>query len=182
MRAGMKRLRGCWLLPFLLTSLCGSALAQSGAMAEYAVKAALLLKLPQFVYRSEALRRPVFGMCLLGGNPFGGALEKIAQTPLDGRSVKIIRLGSQTDAEECDLVFIARSEASNLEAALRRLSKVSAVTVSDIEGFAKSGGMVEFAIGGEAAAVSILINRKAANRQNIEFNAQLLSLARLVDP
>ena len=53
---------------------------------------------------------------------------------------------------------------------------------ADIDGFAKSGGMVEFSLGGEGAAVSILINRKAAQKQHLEFNAQLLRLAKAIDP
>jgi len=54
--------------------------------------------------------------------------------------------------------------------------------VSDIAGFAKAGGMVEFSLGGEGAAVSILVNRKSAQKQSIEFNAQLLRLAKVVEP
>ena len=42
--------------------------------------------------------------------------------------------------------------------------------------------MVELAMGAPGAPVGILINRKAAKAQNIEFNAQLLRLARVVEP
>lgn len=156
--------------------------AQSAAVSEYAVKSALLFRLPQFVYRPEQARDPTLDVCLLGSNPFGGALEKLAQTPIDGRPVRILKLGNAADAGGCDFVFITRSETSNLENLLRRLGSYPAVTVSDIEGFARAGGMVEFALGGDGAAISILINRKAAQKLNIEFNAQLLRLAKVVEP
>ena len=159
-----------------------SALAQGAAVSEYAVKSALLFKLPQFVYRPNGVRDPTLTICLLGSNPFGNALEKLAQTPIDNRPVKYQRLSSPTEASACDFIFISRSESATLEGILRRLGNHAVVTVSDIDGFAQSGGMVELATGGEGTAVSILINRRAAQKNGIEFNAQLLRLAKVVEP
>jgi hypothetical protein len=65
---------------------------------------------------------------------------------------------------------------------LRRIQGRRLVTVSDIEGFAQSGGIVEFSLRSDGSGVLILINRKAAQKQGIEFNAQLLRLARIVEP
>jgi ABC-type uncharacterized transport system substrate-binding protein len=42
--------------------------------------------------------------------------------------------------------------------------------------------MVEFALRGDGSGIQILINRKAAQKQGIEFNAQLLRLAKIVEP
>ncbi len=43
--------------------------------------------------------------------------------------------------------------------------------------------MVELAVNPEGGnLLNILINRKAAQAQNIQFNAQLLRLARVVEP
>lgn len=159
------------------------AFAQGAVVSEYAVKSTLLFRLPQFVYRPDQAREPLIDICLLGSNPFGGALERLAQLPTgDGRAVRYLKTASSAEAANCAYVFISRSEAGNLDAILRRLAGSPVVTVSDIDGFARAGGMVEFALGGEGAAVSILINRRAAQRQNIEFNAQLLRLAKVVEP
>lgn len=168
---------------FVLLGMAGlSVHAQGAAVAEYAVKSALLFRLPQFVYRPTAGDEPMLTICLLGSNPFGGALEKLAQTPIDGRKVWYRKPSSTAETNACAFIFVSRSEAGNLDSILRVLGKSSVVTVSDIEGFARAGGMVEFAVGGEGAAVSILINRKAAQKQNVEFNAQLLRLAKVVEP
>jgi hypothetical protein len=178
------RLRRYWrLLPLFLLGFPGVPVhAQDSAVSEYAVKSALLFKLPLFVYRPDAADEPLLTVCLLGNNPFGGALEKLAQTPVGGRKVWYRRLSSLAEARACAFIFVSRSEAGNLDGVLRVLGRGTAVTVSDIDGFAMAGGMVEFAVGGEGAAVSILINRKAAQKQNIEFNAQLLRLAKVVEP
>lgn len=174
-----------WVAPalFFLAWLGAPVRAQGAAVSEYAVKSALLFRLPQFVYWPDGVRSAELVMCLLGSNPFGGALEKLALTPIDGRLVRLVKLNAAaSDAGECSFVFISRGEAENLDGILRRLGRYAVVTVSDIEGFARSGGMVELALGGEGAAISILINRKAAQKQNIEFNAQLLRLAKVIEP
>jgi hypothetical protein len=177
----MKR---AWILfhLLLLAVSASHATAQAAGMSEYAVKSALFFKLPQFVYRQDAAREKPLAICLLGSNPFGGALEKLARMPIDGREVRYSKLDAAIDAASCNFVFISGSETDNLDGILRRLAALPVVTVSDIEGFARAGGMVELAHGGEGAAVSILINLKAARRQNISFNAQLLRLAKVVEP
>lgn len=53
------------------------------------------------------------------------------------------------------------------------------MTVSDIPGFARSGGMIELPLEGER--IAIVINRRSAQKKAIEFNAQLLRLARVID-
>lgn len=172
----------CWIVLALLASWLGTPAHAQGAVSEYAMKSALLFKLPQFVYRGDAAAGTPLGLCVLGNNPFGGALEKLAQQLGEGKAVRVSRLINPGDAQDCDFVFISRSEAGHLDAVLRKLGKPALVTVSDIEGFARSGGMIELSLAGEGSGVSILINRKAAQRQNIEFNAQLLRLAKIVEP
>jgi len=54
------------------------------------------------------------------------------------------------------------------------------ITVSDIAGFARAGGMIELPLEGER--VGIVINRRTAQKKGFEFNAQLLRLARVIEP
>lgn len=171
------------LTALMLMLLTGGARAQPAPVPEYAVKSALLYKLPRFVY----LPRPEGGtriqMCVLGKNPFGGALARLAQSPIDGRSVQLLQPERADQALDCDFVFIARSESAQLRSILATLDWAPVVTVSDIEGFARAGGMVELALHpDDDESLSILINRRAAQAHNIRFNAQLLRLARIVEP
>lgn len=181
----MKRMSG-WKIWAAAWWLCASgwAAGQGAPVAEYALKSALLFKLPHFVYLPEAGRGTVLDVCLLGSNPFGQAPERLARQPVEGRSVRWLALANANaaDAQDCEFVFIARSETAVLDATLRRLAKWPVVTVSDIEGFALQGGMVELALAADGSSLQILINRKAAQKQGIEFNAQLLRLARVIEP
>jgi hypothetical protein len=160
--------------------------AENVPVPEYALKSALLFKLPHFVYRPEIerniARNTPLAICLLGNNSFGNALEKLAVIPVAGRSVRLQYLESPDAVAGCEFVFISRSEASRLKEVLRQIGTYPAVTVSDIAGFANSGGMVELALGAEGTAITLLINRRAGQRLGIEFSAQLLRLSKVVEP
>lgn len=170
----------------LLASLAWAAplfaLAESGPVSEQALKAVLFFKLPLFVYRAPVANSGRVGICTLGKTPLDEALNGLPNTLMDGRRVDFRTLRDAADAGDCEFLFIGRSEAGQLDKVLRRLDGRRLVTVSDLEGFAQAGGMVEFAVRGDGSGVQLLINRKAAQRQGVEFNAQLLRLARVVEP
>ncbi len=158
-----------------------NARANQATVSEYGLKAVLFFKLPQFVYwpdNSSARNNLVF--CVLGNNPFGKTLESLAQEPIGGRTAEIVNLAAVGDGTACDFIFISRSESASVETLLRKLSGKRVVTVSDIPGFARAGGMVELTVSDDRLGVTL--NRKAAQKQGLEFNAQLLRLAKVVEP
>ena len=138
-------------LLLMLAPLAARAQATAGAVSEYAVKSALLFKLPRFVYLPRLGGGTQITLCVLGKNPFGGALDRLAQTPIDGRRVQVLMHDKASQTLDCDFVFVARSEAAQLRATLTQLEEAPVVTVSDIEGFARAGG-------GIRASVSALRN------------------------
>jgi hypothetical protein len=168
-------------LALALSGVGPNARADQATISEYGLKAVLFFKLPQFVYwpdSGNAQSNLIF--CILGNNPFGKALERLAQGPIDGRTVEIVNLAAVGDGITCDFIFISRSESASVEAFIRKFAGKRVVTVSDIPGFAKMGGMVELTVNGEH--VGVTLNRKAAQKQGLEFNAQLLRLAKVVEP
>ena len=177
----MTRLRVA-LFFWLVALMAWPAVAQNAPVSEVALKSALFFKLPQFVYRPDDPRDRPLSVCLLGSSSFGAAFERLAQVAIDGRPVNYLRVNGSADALRCDFFYLSQSEAAHLDAVLRKVARQSVVTVSDIAGFAKAGGMVELSMGEPGTPVSILINRKAARLQGIEFNAQLLRLAKVVEP
>ncbi len=172
------------LLPGVLLAalLWAPATRAEEAVTEQDLKAVLYYKLPVFVYRAPSDKESRVDICVLGNTPLDSAIEKLPATLIDGRRADFHMLQSQADTGECDFLFIGRSEGSRLDGLLRRLSGRRLVTVSDIDGFARAGGMVEFALRPGGSGIQILINRKAARTQGIEFNAQLLRLAKIVEP
>ena len=159
---------------WLALALSTAALAEEAT--EYSLKAVLYYRLSQFVYwpADKPAPKPM-SLCVVGKNPFGNAFAQLDQSSGNAE----IQL-TPADIAACQMVFIPRSEAANLAGWLERAAARQLVTVSDIPGFARSGGMIELPLEGER--VGIVINRRSAQKRGFEFNAQLLRLARVIEP
>lgn len=154
----------------LLTLLPLSLAAQD--VSEYGMKAVLFYRLSHFVYWPGGTPAPKpTVLCVVGRNPFGNALSQI-----DGAGPNIDIRTPPADLSACHLLFIPRSEGANLASWLERSASRQLVTVSDIPGFARNGGMIELPL--EGARIGIVVNRRAAQARGFDFNAQLLRLAR----
>lgn len=178
-----------WIKGWLVAFLCVLLLAgnsqwshASPAVSEQALKAALLLKLTRFVYLPEERAEGPPHVCVLGQNPFGDALEQLAGGLEEGLRPRLSFERSLDGLQNCDFVYVARSESRQLSVSLKELARAPQVTISDIEGFARRGGMVELSLDERAGSqIRILINRGVAQEQGLDFKAQLLSLATLIN-
>lgn len=159
-----------------LLMLLAALPARAQDVSEYGMKAVLFYRLTQFIYwpGNAPPPRPTV-LCVAGKNPFGSALGQLdpAKAQVD------IRLGV-SDLAPCHLLFVPLSENANLASWLERAHARQIVTVSDLPGFARNGGMIELPLDGER--IGIVINRRIARRHGYEFNAQLLRLARVIEP
>lgn len=163
-------------LAALWLALALPATAWAEEATEYTLKAVLYYRLSQFVYwpADKPAPKPMI-LCVVGKNPFGNALAQLDQS--SGTAEIQLAPG---DIAACQMIFIPRSESANLAAWLERAATRQIVTVSDIPGFARAGGMIELPLDGER--VGIVINRRSAQKRGFEFNAQLLRLARVIEP
>ena len=166
----------------LLAGLCcGLAAAQAPApqaASEQALKAVLLFKLPLFVYEPPLERAPSPLICHLGRSGLEDALTQLQRSVTDGRTFSVRYLDDPAQAVYCDMVFIGSSERHRLDAILSQLTRRPQVTVSDIEGFAQAGGIVELLVRDEGTGIDIVINQRVARERGVSFSAQLLRLAR----
>ena len=76
------------------------------------------------------------------------------------------------------MLFISASEESNLPAILKLLDGKAILTVSEIENFAKRGGIIK--LRRENNKIVFDINLEAAKRAGLAMNSQLLKLAKIV--
>jgi hypothetical protein len=169
-----------WRRTGLALGLClGTVLpmpAQALDVSEYGMKAVLFYRLSQFVYWPGEDKPPSpLILCVVGKNPFGSSISQLHQGD-PGIEVRM----APNEPNACHLLFISRSESASLESWLSRTDGRRIITVSDIAGFARAGGMVELPLEGER--VGIVINRRTAQKKGFEFNAQLLRLARVIEP
>lgn len=176
---GRKRLQQL-LLVLAVCIPCTGTLASQG-VSEDALKSALLLKLTRFVYFPEAHSVQQPRLCILGQTPFEDTLNTLNLATPAELQMLLEYPADAGAALDCQFVFISRSERRRLGPILEQLASRTLVTISDIHDFAHNGGMVELALeSSRDTQISIVINRRAAAAQGIEFNAQLLRLATLV--
>ncbi len=153
-----------------------------GALAtdEYEIKAALLFKLSKFVTwpGASSISEPMT-LCVYGKSPFGSALQQL-QRRVASKLPTEIRYFSTLDPEldQCHMLFISQAAASHVRRVVVAVSHSPVLTVSDIQQFADSGGMVEFSTQGQR--IRFRINLQASKNADIRLASPLLELATIV--
>jgi hypothetical protein len=174
-RLGLKALAFIGLLLLLGTP---NVRADEAKASEYEFKAAFLYKFANFVgWPSNAVAGETpFVVGVLGEDPFGSALEKTMEgNTVQGRKLVIQRGKELSDLKECQIVFVSATEKKRLPQILETLKGTSVLTVSEIDHFCQSGGMINFKKVGKNLRFEV--NPDAAQRANLKISSQLLKLA-----
>ncbi|HKC68067.1 MAG TPA: YfiR family protein [Bacteroidia bacterium] len=152
------------------------------ATREYQVKAAFVFNFTQFVeWSSQSFTTPqtsaVIG--ILGKDPFGNYLqETITGETINKHPLVIQHFNSVDDVNNCQVLFINISDKNQLRAILQKLKGKNILTISDVNGFAKMGGIVRLYTKDDK--INIQINLEAAKEENLLISSKLLKLAEIV--
>ena len=120
-------------------------------------------------------------VCLLGGDPFDGALY-----PIDGQTAQQRRIHihsfepSEYGSVYCHAVFIHRDLEDYVKPILDALDDPTILTISDIQNFASHGGMVEMGLN-QHSKVELLINKNAVENSHVTIEDRLMKLAEVVE-
>jgi hypothetical protein len=168
----------------LVTALClycslGSAAADKQPSLEYQVKAAFLLNFTKFIEWPPSALPPnaPFSICILGGDPFGGALDRIVEgETVNGRKLAVERIQRQ-QSHSCQIVFVDRSQ-KDMSKVLTGFGR-GVLTVGEGIDFIRDGGMIAFVI--ENRRVRFDVNMPAAANVGLRISSKLLNVARSVE-
>jgi hypothetical protein len=170
-------------LVFLLLLLGGfDASAQIAVSKEYQVKAVFLFNFAQFVEWpasafADASSPIVIGV--LGEDPFGAYLdETVRGEKVDNRPLAVQRYRRVDEIKVCHILFISRSEGSQLEQILASLKARRLLVVGDSDDFARRGGMIRLAT--VQNKIRLIINVEAAKTASLTISSKLLRSAELV--
>jgi hypothetical protein len=157
----------------------------AGQDLEYRMKAVFLDKFTHFVQWPETSvvsdTSLNFVVGVIGESPFGSALERIyAERRVKNKTVEIQYLASLDEIARCNLLFIAHSAADRLSSIIARTRDKPILTVSDTNGFAEHGVLINFYR--HEGKVKFEINEGAAHASGLTFSYLLLNLARIVNP
>lgn len=142
---------------------------------EAQVKAAYLYNFGKFVRWQTPAAGETFDICVLGKDPFHGALSStVAGERVDGKSI-VARDISTVESSRCQILFISTSEESRLKAVLTAARRTNTLTVSDMPGFAEHGGMIGLV--NVEGKIRFEVNVAAVNDAGINVSSQLLKVA-----
>jgi hypothetical protein len=188
--AGGERLRmmrcACVRLPLrafclLAAFACSSSPlhSQQPKPSQYQIEATYLFNFSRFVAwpsQVPAQKGGPFGICVLGADPFGPALDAmLSGESVGGKTLVARRIAKAQEAADCRILFVATSEEARLKDILTTLDDASVLTVSDIPEFSKRGGMIEFVMNGDR--VRFAVNLKRASDAGLTLSADLLKVA-----
>src|SRR5579862_7866167 len=115
---------------------------------EYQVKAVFLYNFSHFVawpMQEPATTTRPFTICVLGTDPFERNLdEAVRGEHVAERSLAVRRIREPAEAVDCEILFIARSEGNDLDKVLSAVAHRTVLTVSELEGAAQRGVMIQF--------------------------------------
>ena len=182
--AAIERLRPwlCWiaLLAVFAVGLSPRRLfAQTLQPNEYQVEAAYLYNFGKFVSWPSAYTskfRGRFAICVFNHDPLAPVLQSmLAGKQLRSTPVAIQRIDQPQQAVGCRVLFIGSAKKRQLNIILAALGSASVLTVSDIAGFSKHGGMIQFLMVGDH--VRFVINRTMAQKAGLVLDSDLLKVA-----
>ena len=114
--------------------------------------------------------------CLFGQREaLAHALGKLSERPVQGHPLRFIQIDRLEDLKSCQLVFMAEPDIKRRAQALQALLGQPTLTVSDLDGFAREGGMIGLMRVG--TRLRFEINRAQSQKAGLRLAADLLNLA-----
>lgn len=166
------------------SAVCGAA-PPPPISAVSQLEAVFLFNFTQFVeWPEHAFAEPkapiVIGV--LGEDPFGSYFDSLVQgEKIRDRTLVVRRFARLEEVTACHIVFISRSEAPRYDKILSQLKGRPVLTVGDVDGFAKQGGMIRFAPT-ENGKIQLRVNVAAVKAANLIISSKLLAHATVVSP
>jgi YfiR/HmsC-like len=181
-----RRTRSTLCLLAIIGSFVAAPVAhsQSPQPTEYELKAAFLFNFAKFIDwpgKSFGGTNSAFTVCVIGPDPFGKILDTyFSGKTIAGHVAEVDRFPSPAEAlgKRCQIAFISPSERPHFREVIASFRGQSTLLVGDADGFAESGGAIEFLL--ENEHVRFAINPEAADRADLKVSSKLLALAEIV--
>ena len=158
------------------------ASAQSASNLEYQVKAVFLYQFVKYVKwplpDSPGTGNPSIIGIFRESPVFPYLKETIKKPGRNDRSLSVQQLENVEPLITCKVVFFDKAYRIQWEDVLGTLADKPVLTISDSDGFAEKGGIIQFVtVGGK---IKFIINNSAAKKAGLAISAKLLNLAQKV--
>jgi hypothetical protein len=146
---------------------------------EAMIKAAMVFNFTRVVeWRSGNTNEAGLVLGLVGDDPTAAALRTFEGKAVSNTVMHVRTIHGPAELRQCHLVYFARSYGDSVSEALRAVTDVAVLTVSDLDGFAERGGMIQLAR--RQNRVRMIVNPSAAEQAGLRISSQLLRMAEIV--
>ncbi len=156
--------------------------SQTSPLPEYKIKAVFLFNFTQFVeWPGDAFNSnsDPFIIGILGTDPFGTYIDQaVAGEKVGTHPITVVRYRSVNEINNCRLLFINIADDDDLRSVLSSLNNRGVLTVSDMKGFAASGGVIGFIT--QNNKLRLQINISAAKAEGLNISSKLLSVSTIL--
>ncbi|MFN8586897.1 MAG: YfiR family protein [Candidatus Eisenbacteria bacterium] len=173
--------RAAWAVFACLAAVVPPAFAQAPDAS--AIKADMVCNMAKFVQWPEgviAQNRGQIVVAILGEDDLAVTLASVLSArTVNGKPLFVRFARRAQDCKGAQIVYVAGSESAHVDEILTAFRGAPVVTLSDLEGFAQRGGMVNFT--GAPPRVRFEISLQRAEQAGLRISSRLLALAHVVD-
>jgi len=168
-------------IAIIISLLFGPSLPSAQETVEHQVKAAFIHKFimftrwPLFAFGSN--NSPVV-IGVLGESPIWSDLKNLENKPVMGRPLKVIKVNEPCLEQKCHILFFSKAKNREAKSLLQKMDNSGILTIGESDGFAETGGMINFII--VNGKLRFEINVEAVNSSGLKLSSKLLRLGKIV--
>ncbi len=150
----------------------------AAGLPEYTVKAAFVYNFARFTEWPDAAFQDAgspLHLCVLGQDPFDGALNTIAGKSVGSRELQVSYPIWASEVRDCHILFISQAAGSRLPEIVTYLDDSPVLTIGDSPDIARSGGII--GLENVENRIRFQVNLDAAHRSGLRLSSQILDLA-----
>ena len=122
----------------------------------------------------------IFTIGIVGKTETATELKKICENKtIDDKTINILQINATEKVDECQAVFIVRSQSFLLEDVLDLIDKHGSLVITEAKGMLQHGSAINMIKEGDKEAFEV--NMEALNKQGLKIPDNLLVLAVNVD-
>lgn len=136
-----------------------------------------LARYTEFPAEAFASEKAPVVLGVIGEDPFGAVLDSMTKNEkVRDRAIRVRRFASAEEVKDCHVLFFGPMSVLRREVELSRMLRRPVLTVSDVPGFASSGGMVEMYVN-EEKKVRLRVSKGALERAHLSISPSILRRA-----
>ncbi|MCB1984962.1 MAG: YfiR family protein [Burkholderiales bacterium] len=141
---------------------------------EYGIKAAFIFNFIAFTQWPDS-NDQILNLCIYGEDYFGAEIDRLQERTVNHYAIEVTRLTDIDTIQECQILFVSKSEIGNLSVILSKTDKKPVLTIADSQGAARHGVIINMNL--VENKIKFEINLESARSGGLHISSKLLQLA-----